>query len=35
MLGEDSSAVGLNFAECDGSHPGSFESKAESADAGK
>jgi hypothetical protein len=28
-------AVGIDFAEPDCSHPGSFESKAESADAGK
>jgi hypothetical protein len=33
VLGKDGAAVGLDFAERDGSHSGSFESEAESADA--
>jgi hypothetical protein len=33
VFGEDFSALGVNFAECDGSHPGPFESEAESADS--
>jgi hypothetical protein len=33
VLGEDGSAVGVDFAEGDGSHSGSFEAKAESSDA--
>lgn len=35
MLREDLAAIGVDFAERDGSHPGSFESEGESADAGK
>ena len=35
VLGEDASAVGIDFAESDGSHSGSFEAETESADAGK
>jgi hypothetical protein len=35
MLGEDSAAEGIDFAEGDGSHSGSFKPEAESADAGK
>jgi hypothetical protein len=35
VLAKHGSAVGVDFAEGDGSHPGSFESKGESADAGK
>jgi hypothetical protein len=32
MLSKDRSAIGLDFTECDGSHSGSFESKAKTAD---
>jgi hypothetical protein len=32
MLGEDGSAVGVDFTEGNGSHPSSFKSKAESPD---
>lgn len=32
MLGEDSPAERIDLAECDGSHPGSFEAEAETAD---
>ena len=35
MLSQDGAAVRLDFTERDGSHPGSFESEGESADAGK
>jgi hypothetical protein len=33
VLGEDASAIGVDFAEGDGSHSGSFESEAEAADS--
>lgn len=33
MLSEDGAATGVDFAERDGSHSGSFEAKAEAADA--
>jgi hypothetical protein len=33
VLGEDSPAIGIDFAELDGSHASSFEPKTESSDA--
>ena len=33
MLGEDTSAVGIDLAEGDGSHSGALEAEAKSADA--
>ena len=35
MLGEHTPAIGIDFAEGDGSHSGSFEPKAESANSGE
>ena len=35
MPGEDAPAVGVDFAEGNGSHSGPFKSEAEAADAGK
>jgi hypothetical protein len=35
VLSQDGAAVGLDFAEGDGSHSGSFEPEAESSDPGK
>jgi hypothetical protein len=33
MLGEDTSAIVVDLAECDGSHTGPFEAEAEAADS--
>jgi len=33
MLSQDGSSVRVNFAERDGSHPGSFESETEASDS--
>jgi hypothetical protein len=35
VLSQDGLAIGINFAEGDGSHSGSFEAERKSADAGK
>ena len=35
MLGEDAPAIGVDFAEGDGSHSGSFKAKAKPSNAGK